>query len=246
MLKKIMALVLLFPLSGALAGKSSQEVTLKPKMREISASEEVDFTKIRSFLDNILIVDKKYNTFGKVKSIYGGHLLADLGDKVIVKGKIASHTEYLFVKHVKTIRKGKKEILGEEYEILGEGRKLNADKFMLQVTSVKKPIEIKAMVIPKPSLNLPTIVQAKKNINKTGSVISIPNGIWDAGKKESVIITLGKKDNLKVGNKLNIYDLVGKRLIKKGELLVYKTCNNISAAIITNAVNPVSLGDLVK
>lgn len=237
--------------------KSQAKTKSKPKSKPAEATDAPQFATVHSFFDR--------------------HLLGATGTKIFVDGlHTPEHNQYMFISQDKTfLHPLTGENLGTTYTVLGTGRLLTARQNSLatmEITNAKQPIEPGAILIAKTELNLPEVIEGKiYQGNSAGFILANVEGVWDVGKYNSVIISMGAREGLQVGDVLSIYradkedilsnikgyldaDQQSAQLILpedapltlQGELMVYKTFEKLSLAVVVKAEIPITIHDIVK
>lgn len=151
------------------------------------------------------------------------------------------------------------EILAYEATFLGDARLLNAgDPTKLVVTSVKQEIvPTDRLLAAPPRAALPYYFPHAPNKPVHGRVISALNAVAEVGPYTIVAVSLGKREGIEDGHVLRVLRHVGshKDPISRQNyplpdeesalLLVFRTFDKVSYALVMNATRPVHLLDAV-
>jgi len=256
---------------------------IKPQVRitkNSTAKYEVDLKYLKQHLDNMFIADAGEDSQAKklpfVANFVDRHILGSVGTKVLVKNlPSAEYPDLMFVtKNRAFIHPITGEMLGIEYAILGTGTLLELNKLsVVEITSAKAPIEKGAKLVPRFDLTLPETIAGKElHGNQVGYILANINGLWDMVQLSAVVISLGARDGMALGDILGVYhpDIenmlfnVGnknndakkqrrallsaqdKPLNRQGDIMIYKTFEKLSLAVVVNATNSITVNDLVK
>ena len=247
-------------------------VRLSPRVREVPLDEAIQtipLDKIRAFLQNPAVLDKDtVRNAPYLVTTRRGHLVHGAGSEVYVRGtEFADGAEY-HVTHVGDELRDPDtgELLGYEGIHVGEGtivrtgdpatmvlnatsrEALNGDKLLPAV------YEFPLQFVPRPP---PSPVQ--------GRIISVTDGVSLIGTYQIVTLNRGSNDGLEPGHVLEIYQAGREerdrfanagflglhekvRLPEEysGNLMVFKTYEDISYALIMQAENDIHVLDIVR
>lgn len=173
-----------------------------------------------------------------------------------------SHLNYFLVKPTFSYyHPVNKEYLGTEILIIGKAKVLNRDKVsLLRIYSAKEPIKTGTLILPTRSLNLPSTLKAFYSEEKTeGYILSVIPGLVSAVNNSIVMISLGARDKMQVGQLLDIrsknfvatdpYNKNKSHLITvnkpKGQVMIYDVFNKVSLGIVLKAQGRIQIMDEV-
>ncbi len=184
-------------------------------------------------------------------------------DRVLVTGLAKdNHYNYVLVKptfsyyHPET-----KEYLGTEIFIIGKAKILERGHLsLLNIESAKEPIKSGTLVLPSRSLKLMENINAFNSVKKLqGYILSTIPGFVNAATNNVVVISLGLRDGVAVGQLFNIkqVDLVIQdpyqpkkkhtisRSKPKGEIVIYDVFDKLSLGFIIKSYEEIKLLDRV-
>ena len=98
------------------------------------------------------------------------------------------------------------QIIGYEATYLGDAKVLtDGDVAKLEIVSVKREVQVGDYLIPQPPSETMAYVPRPPDAKVEGLILTLPNGISEAGKTDVVTVNLGKRDGLEVGHVLAVY-----------------------------------------
>lgn len=173
-----------------------------------------------------------------------------------------SHLNYFLVKpSFSYYHPISKEYLGTEILIIGKATVLNRGKVsLLRVVSAKEPIKKGTLILPTRSLNLPSTLKAFYSEEKAeGYILSVVPGLVYAANNSIVVLSLGARDKIQVGQLLDIrskdfvatdpYNKNQSHVIKinqpKGQVMIYDVFNKLSLGIVLKAYEKIKVMDEV-
>jgi hypothetical protein len=270
-------------------------VNLQPQIREVVLSSTIPAIPLEaienSFTRNRIVAPELYKDAPYIVANLGDNLAIGTGDEVYVRGTWpAGATSFeiyregrLFTKpadrEVLGLFKGQpsKEVLGLEVEYLGFATVTNeesADLKRVLINSSSREIRVgDRLLIREQSRIDATIFPTEPAEDLLGQIISFQGVETMASQLDTVVIDLGKTNNLAIGDILSIQhgsttmvDLVERdkmsfsermrNVFKKdgtielpgkeiGTLLVYRTFENLSYALILSSTEPAQLFNIV-
>lgn len=157
---------------------------------------------------------------------------------------------------------------------IGEARLEHSSNgvYKLRVTNLEAPMFEGMKVIPEQEFNLPKTVYAyKPGVPHIGRVISLTNQLEMEGIYQTAILNIGANQGISQGCLLSVYTRFNSSSVKKrpwqaggneklstaeevqpsefedpiGEVMVYKTLDNVSLAIITESKQAITINDMV-
>lgn len=188
----------------------------------------------------------------------------------------AGKGDFLYVRGIETVkdriynvyRRGRnyfhpvtKECLGFEAKLIGTaGLTVLCPVSELEVLTASEGIVIGDRVLPSESLPpYPNFIASPAITPAEGFILSIRDGDKFAGKHDVVVISLGEREGLVPGNLLDIYQVNRRRTtcepcpcpprlpdLKVGRLLVFRTYEKLSLALIVEAKEIINLLDRVR
>jgi hypothetical protein len=240
---------------------------LRPKIQANKLSDivyEIKTKELLPYLAKVIVINNKdLKDMPHILSFYEGKTMAAKDDVVYVMGiKSAENTIFDIVRFGTELKDPiTKEYLGSTVEIIATARLLNVDKVsQLQVIDSYREIQIGYSVMPSVNFDLPETLDVRYPKNAIqGSVLTVLNGLENKGRYDSVILNLGARDKLAVGDLLDIVklnrgvvdsynnhkDIEKLPANKFGEILVYKVYDKASLGIILNTEFPVQNFDTV-
>ena len=98
------------------------------------------------------------------------------------------------------------QIIGYEATYLGDAKVLrDGDVAKLEIVSVKQEIQVGDYLIPQPPSETMAYIPRAPDVKVEGFVMTLPNGISEAGKLNVITMNLGKRDGIEVGHVLAVY-----------------------------------------
>lgn len=138
------------------------------------------------------------------------------------------------------------------------------DPAIFNVVTARETIEVGAKLLPSVASVLPNTftIRPAKPIAKEGFILSVRDGLNQAGRNHVVMISLGQRDGLVVGNTLDIMQ-AGRKVInpqskgwrkcyvqlpdmRVGSLLVFQTYEKLSLGLVLEATEIINVLDKVK
>ncbi len=243
--------------------KISPRIHSKPLDSSIPS---IPIDSIRQLLARPIVIDEKeLASAAYILSSVDQHLANSTDDVIYVRGIDPNSKEgkYHIFRPNKPIEDTiTGEVYGYESLYLGEAKILkHGDPASLRITSSTREILRDDRLIPVGNLDLERdFFPTPANADIDGRVISILDGISQVGQFSTIAINLGARDNIQVGNLIQINhlgDVVRDRyeadpnfLIKlpderSGIALVIKTYEKMSFCLILEAVTPIKVDDLI-
>lgn len=243
-------------------------VRLSPQVREtplLSAIPAIPTQALAGFLSENRIVEKE--TFEAAPYLLAsttGNLVMGAGHEVYIRGDIdgTGATYEIFRLGAAYIDKESDELLGQEAINLGVANIVSVeDEGMSKALIVRSQEELKAgdRLLPRVGGSIdPSFFPVPPGAELSGSVIGLLNKENRAAQFESLIIDIGARDGLKVGDLLAIYQagesirdpLTNERVVlpdsEIGLMLTYRTFEKLSYGVILSLTQPSSVGNTVK
>jgi len=244
-------------------------VKLSPRIRKQPLSQAIptiDPEAIRHFLNQARVVSEAelktapYVLGGVEKRLLTG----SPGEKIYARGVPAGRVARYGVYRVgKTYRNpdDKNEILGQEVvrvadAILDRG----GDPATLRLLDVKREIRAGDRLLPvaEDMVSAPYYLPHPPDSGIKGRIISIFDGVSMVGQYQGVVLDLGRRNGIEPGHVLAVYQANGKmkdpvtgemvRLPdeRAGVLLVFRTFDKVSYALLMQSTRPIHLMDSVR
>ncbi len=251
-----------------LTRESGGTVKLSPKIRVTDIEKPIPtipVNAIKPYLTEVEVVSmEQFIKAPYVVSIDQDAVLAAAGSKIYVKNLhvVPGIKDYYIYRKGDTYKDPKThQVLGQAAEEIGHAELLQqGNPATLRVISSTREIELKDRVMPKLIDETPLRYTPQVPSHPVkGDIISVVNGSTEVGQYHIVVLDLGSKDNLVVGDVLRIYQKGStlqdpmaekKNLIKvpdqqAGTLMIFKTYENLSFALVLEAANAIHVGDRV-
>lgn len=243
------------------------ETVLQPKMRPEPTSKALFSLRTETlapYLENILIFDSQedFDSLPYVLGFASGLNMGSTGDTAYVAGINKSNNLSVYTllgSGTMLTNPDTKETFGIEVHTIGSAELIElGEPQLLLITRAKSNLAVGSRLMPHVDLDLPSVIEARtpeKYI--TGRVISLAYRSVGAGHNTVVIIGLGEKDGLKLGNLLyaidaprEIEDAPKKKQVsikpkKFAEILIYKTMQRVSLGIVVSATRPILVNNYV-
>ncbi len=248
-------------------------IKLTPKIRELSAAQAITtipLDAILPFLSSARVLnDSEFETAPYIVGSDSDRLLAAQEHKVYVRGIQDQTAEKFsfFRRGVQYTDPMTGEYLGTEAIHLGEGQKImSGDPTVIRVKSSREELRKGDRLWPTNDQQIRPVYfpRAPQNFNG-GQIISVYGGVQYIGQYDIVIINRGERENMEVGYVLDIYqrgkvikDRVAARRDtnlsdhvklpdeKAGTLMIFRTFEKVSLALVLKSSRSIHVGDNVK
>ncbi len=242
---------------------------LMPCIREASVKQAITlipYEKIAAFLNHSKVVpDNKSTNVAYIVDIASGHLIAGVGDKIYANGLIQSDSQAysIFRKGDSYISPDSNEVLGYDLQYIANVTLLNlAEPSTLIITQSNSEVLHGDLVMPKtdeeftlnyfpkpPKINVSAnIIRVFGGVSQIGSlnVVAIDKGIQD-GILEGHVLTIVENDQrIKDPYQINNNDMIKLPDEQIGSLMVFRTFERVSYALVMNANQDIHLLDKAK
>ncbi len=244
-------------------------VKLSPRVRKQPLSQAIptiDPESIRHFLNQARVVSEK--ELKEAPYVLGGVekrlLTGSPGEKIYARGVSAGNPGRWGVYRVgETYRNpdDKKEILGHEVvkvadAVLDRG----GDPATLRLLDVKREIRAGDRLLPigEEMASAPYYLPRPPRFDVKGRIISIFDGVSMVGQYQGVVLDLGRRHGIEQGHVLAVYQSNGKlkdpltgKMVqlpdeRAGTLLVFRTFDKVSYALLMQSTRPIHLMDTVR
>jgi nucleoid-associated protein YgaU len=240
---------------------------MKPRVRTSpidNAIPAIPLDKINAFLSRSRILeDDALDTSPYVIAGSSGRILSGAGDRLYARGAFDQNEKIYGV-----FRPGKvfqdpqtKEVLGVEAVDIGSGKAVafNGDVATIQINGSREEIRIKDRLLPYNERKVTaTFMPSAPQETIDGLIIGVEGGVTQVGTMDVVMLNEGEREGIEVGNVLAIYktgevvrdqdnnDLIQLPDVRSGLLMVFRTFNKMSYAIVLNANQPLAVMDKVR
>jgi len=218
---------------------------------------------IQAFLTSPLVIEEDgLKDAGYVAIGLDGKIALGMHSVMYARGLPAADTKFYRI-----LRPGKrffdpltKEFLGQQAEHVGDARLLTpGETAKLEIIRSHKEVSPGDRMLPAPSdIGLPYYTPHAPEINLRGFIIDAPGGVAEVGPYSVVVVSVGTRENIEPGHVLRIMrdagvarDPVTRNLFKipeeeSGLLMVFRTFEKVSYALVMEAVRPVHVLDIVE
>jgi len=247
-------------------------IKLRPEARVLSEGDAITtipLSMIKPYLIDEMVVDPSvFETAPYVVDLEENRLITGgMDDRVYLRGlKTGSGNSYGIY------RKGKEyrdpvtgELLGVEARYLANGTiSHQGDPATLTIKKSKLEVLKGDVALPRNENPLPPLyAPSAPEIEVKAQIISVYDGVTQIGQYNVVTLNKGARDGLKEGHVLNVYQR-GKKIYdeiaekrggnaevtlpeeRAGTLMVFRTYDKVSLALIMNATRPIHLFDIAK
>jgi len=249
--------------------RGSKTVKLTPQGRIISLDQAIPtipMDAIKQFLKEPVIVGK--NELDKapyVVEFKGERIITAANDSIYVRGIKNSDTlKYTIVRQGNTYSDPvTKEVLGYEARFVGNAKLYRTgDPSTLKTLRTTREVRIGDRLLPSNEdiFNANFTPRAPAN-NVSGSILAVLDGVNQIGSNQVVVISKGSREGLKPGHVMSIYqagntikdsvtedrkDTVTLPDEKAGVLMVFRTFEKVSYALVLKANRNINVNDNVR
>jgi nucleoid-associated protein YgaU len=240
---------------------------MKPRVRTSpidNAIPAIPLDKINAFLSRSRIIeDDSLSTAPYVIAGSTGRILSGAGDRLYARGKFDENEKIYGI-----YREGRiyvdpetKETLGMEATDIGGGKAVSfaGDVATIQMNSSREEVRIKDRLLPYGERKVTaTFMPSAPQGTVDGLIVGVEGGVTQVGTMDVVTLNKGEREGLEVGNVLAIYkagevvrdqvtnDLIQLPDVRAGLLMVFRSFNKMSYAIVLNANQPLEVLDKVR
>jgi len=254
----------------ALQVKRGRTVKLSPQVRitkHITEPDMIPLEHVQQFLTRPkILTDEEMETSGEVLDNASGKLLSYVGDRIYVTGLLDVGTEEddYFIFRLGQAYKNEEsdDVIAYEAVHLGDAKLIKLDEIStLEIVSVRREIlkNDRVLAVEKRDFgknfyprvpNIDTLEDAR--------IIAVVDGVSQIGQYQVVVVNIGLNDGIERGHLLQVNK--GGRLIpdpkdsknilklpseKSGSLMVFKSFDDISYALVMKALSPLHIFDEV-
>lgn len=244
--------------------KLSPEVRIDPIDTVIPA---IPLDAIRPFLKNSRVTDQQ--TLDEAAYVISGHegrIASGAGDTMYARDgsgeQLTRYASYgVYRPGQSYVDPDTGELLGIEALEVGLGKVIAKDDDIstVRLNSAKKEILAKDRLLPTEEVKvIPTFFPSAPDDEVNGKIIAVLGGVSQVGPNDVVAINRGERERIKVGDVMAIYhdsgmamDRVKNELVqlppeRAGILMVFRTFEKMSYALILKAQRPLAVGDVLK
>lgn len=245
----------------------SGDANMTPQVRSTpidNAIPAIPLEKINAFLSRSRILeDDSLQTAPYVIAGNSKRILSGAGDRLYARGTFDQNEKIYGI-----YRPGQvfvdpqtQETLGVEAVDIGNGKAVafNGDVATIQMNSSREEVRIKDRLLPHGERKVTaTFLPSAPKSTIDGLIIGVEGGVTQVGTMDVVMLNKGERDGLVVGNVLAIYktgeivrdqvnnDLIQLPDVRSGLLMVFRTFNKMSYALVLNASQPLAVTDKVR
>jgi len=230
-------------------GNGANTERLSPRIRSESLDDAIPMIPgdaIASFLIHPRVVAaEQLNNAPYVVGNYDGRLISAIGHQIYVRGKLnREQPKYaVFRKSKRLTDPATKKTLGYEVQHVSDAKLMHLD--VLLSTNEES-------VVPNYQTRMPSLGDGE------GRVVSLVNAISQSGRDQVVVLNLGKKNKIRPGDVLAIearggsfidtrgkrgYEEVSMPNTRTGVVMVFKTFDDVSYALVMESTLPVRVND---
>ena len=244
----------------------NRDVKLTPQMRisDLTAAiPAISLDVIGPFLTNSRVVDKALlEEAPYVLSGREGHIVTGAGDTLYARGKFDDESVYGIYRQAQVFTDPDTgEFLGIQARDIGTGKRLSVDGDIatLQVNRSAEEIRRGDRLLPQEDRTLkPRFEPRAPEQPVEGEIIAVDGGVSQVGSMDVVVLNRGERDGLKSGDVMAIYqrgvlvrDDIAKEVVRvpdveAGLLMVFRSYEKVSFAVVLTATQALRVGDKVK
>lgn len=248
-------------------GDGKGDGRLQPRVRVTpldSAIPAIALKDLNAFLsDNAVLEDELLRSTPYVIGNRNQSVIAGAGDRVYAKGSLEDTTEQQNIyrparEYVDPITG---ELLGYELHKVAESRvsASNDDVISLDIIRSNMEIRVQDRVLPAPEGRVQSaFYPAAAPADAQGVILAVLRGVNKIGRYDGVAINLGQRDGIEPGHVFivktqgeQIKDPVSGAIVQlpsenAGTLMVFKSYDKVSYALMMTATNVMSVGDPIR
>lgn len=241
---------------------------LSPRIRSESLDDAIPMipgNSIQQFLVHPQVVSSEViDSAPYIVGNYDNRLISAIGHQIYARGKITrEQTRYGVYRKNKPLRDPLSgELLGYEVQHVADAKLLNTgDPATLVITSNKLETIAGDLLLPSNNDGIThTYVPRMPEIRGEGRIISLVNAISQTGRDQVVVLNLGKRSGIKIGDVLAIearggsmidtrgrssFERVRMPNTRTGVLMVFQTFDKVSYALVMESTRPVKKHDVI-
>ena len=251
---------------GGSASDQSVQRHVRTQGLDVQAIPSIPANVIEPYLSKPLIVtETELDTAPHLIATEEGHVNAGKGEKAYVRGDLKGETLFQVFRPSHPLKDpATQKVIAYEAVYLGTLRITRPSKnddtaSVAEITEAKEEMGAGDRLLPVPITPFINYVPHSPSSPLTSRVVSIYEGVSNAGQNQIVSVNVGKKNGVDIGTVLQLYrfgpTIVDpsdkKKSIKLpdeeyGTLFVFRVFDNISYALIMEVRNSVEVGDVAK
>ncbi|VAW88737.1 Uncharacterized protein with LysM domain, COG1652 [hydrothermal vent metagenome] len=224
----------------------------------------IPYDAIRQFLDHpFIMTPEEVEHAAYIAASEEGRLISGNDHKIYVRGLPNTYSEFDIIRPGRPYYndpKRKKEILGYEAIKLATARvEAFGDPATLRIKHSAKEVLVGDRLVPSRQQTISQNFNPKApNQQVSGQIISVPAGITRVSQFQIAVVNIGTVDGLKTGNILAVFqqgqrvrDPVTRKMVqlpdeRAGIMMIVRTLNRFSYALIMEASRDIRLYDMVR
>lgn len=251
---------------GAPNGDTTMQRQIRSQGIDAQAISSIPANLIEPFLSKPLIVtENELQGYPRIIAIQESHVNAGKGDHAYVRGDLKGEVNFQLFRPGRALKDpGTNQVIGYEAVYLGAGHvtrvaKSDDEASTLEVTEAKEEMGVGDRLIAVPVTPFINYIPHPPAGPMSGRLVSIYEGVNNAGQNQIVTINRGRRDGVDVGTVLQLYrfgqlivDPTDKKKTVKlpdeeyGALFVFRVFDGISYGLIMEVRQPAEVGDVVK
>lgn len=248
--------------------QNGDRVRLSPRIRSESLDEAIPMISadsIQQFLVHPRVVDEQSIVSAPyVLSNSENGLVSSLGNQIYARGKLnRDQTAYSLYRRSKVLRDPVNNApLGVEITHVADAKLLSTgDPSTLVITTNKMETIAGDILLPSSEIDAPhNYVPRLPEIKGNARIVSLVNAISQTGRDQVVVLNVGKKSGIQVGDVLAI-ETTGRSIVdprgasrhervdlpdqRTGVLMVFQTFDKVSYGLVMESTRPVMMNDIV-
>jgi hypothetical protein len=258
-------------LGSPVADNAMGDVRLSPQVRIEGIGRDaipaIPPNAIEPFLTQPLVIEDEEGLKDTpyIVATQEGRLRLGKGDKAYVRGNLNGATSFqAFHPGKALIDPVTNKILGYEAVYLGtlkldRAARTDDEAHSFTVVSAKEEMNVGDRLLPVPPTPILNYVPHAPEQAVKGAIVSIYDGVAEAGQNQIVTINLGKDDGMDLGTVLQLYrlgeivpdEMDDKKPVKLpdeqyGSLFIFRVFNHLSYGLVMQVSDTVKIGDIVQ
>jgi hypothetical protein len=256
------------PISTPTGGTSDNHMGPQTRTSALAgqAIASIPASAIEPYLSKPLIVSAtELNSVPRIIATQDGRVNVGKGDHAYVRGPLNDETSFQLFRPSRPLKDpDTKQIIGYEAVYLGTARvtklaKTDDTPSTIEVTEAKEEMSVGDRLLPVPLTPFINYVPHAPAGPVQARIVSIYEGVNNAGQNQIVTINRGRRDGVDVGTVLQLYSFGAtikdktdnNKMIKLpdeeyGSLFVFRVFEGISYALIMEVRDSVQVGDVAK
>ncbi|WFE70973.1 LysM domain-containing protein [Halomonas sp. M1] len=241
-------------------------VKLTPQMRTVPEREAIaplPMDVVRAFLREHRVLEEG-ESLRELAYVVGGEnrrLISGAGDTLYVRGELPARARLGIYRQSDPYLANDGTPLGIEMINIGEARKLSSegDIARVEVLSAYQEVRNNDILMALEDREQEETFQPRAPLNSlSGHIIAVPGGVRFIGRLQVVAVDLGTQDGLQPGHVLRVDqqgelvndprtdELIQLPATEAGQVMVFKTYNRVSYALVMQASNVLTVGDVAR